>query len=111
MNHYTDQFLALIQEFWTYIISTAVGVIGKISYEIGMKRKMSLLQWFAIVGISIFTGYIVSVICVRYQLDEQAGFLVPIATLLGEKILIYVTNNYREIFGRILGVFIDKKSK
>ena len=109
MQHYHDELVQFFTKWSSYIVGTAIGVIGKISFEIGMKRKMSLWQWFGIVGVSIFAGYLVSALCAANGWDAQAGYLVPISTLLGEKLLIYITNNYQAIFGRILSIFTKKK--
>ncbi len=67
-----------------------------------MKRKLSIYQWFGIVGISIFFGYLCSVYCLNNGLEKQSSFLVPITTLFGEKIMIYLTTHYKTIIDRIL---------
>ncbi len=101
--------MAFLSKFSTFIVSTAVGVIGKISYEIGMKRRMSLIQWFGIVGMSIFAGYITSVWCVSNGWKKQGQYIVPITTLLGEKILIYLTTHYKSILHKLLAVITPKR--
>lgn len=111
MTNLTDELAQFFYKWSHYIIGTAVGVIGKISFEMGMKRKLTIFQWFGIVGVSIFVGYLISVTCEARGLQEHSGYLVPIGTLLGEKILIYLTNNYHDIIGRILGLFKRNKNE
>lgn len=97
-----NEILNYFQTWGVYIGSVSVGVIAKISYEISQNRKMTLLQWFAIILISVFSGYLATVICLYYGLANQTGFIVPMVTLLGEKAIIYMSNNYKPILDAIL---------
>jgi len=91
------------------IVSICVGVIGKISYELVMKRKLTLIQWVAVVGISVFVGYISLVWCNSSGMQKQSYWIAPVATLLGERIMIYVMTNYRSFVQRFIDAFLTKK--
>ena len=93
----------LLSESWTWIIGIAIGLIGKISYEIYMKRTLTILQWIAVIGMSIVSGYVTSFYCMSNGWNAESQFLVPIATLLGEKFFIYIIENHRVLFDRIFG--------
>jgi hypothetical protein len=93
----------------TYVIGMSIGLLGKISYEIFKKRTLSVVQWLAVVGMSIFAGYMVSVYCQNNGMHQSAQFLVPISTLLGEKMFIYLFTNYKAILGGIFNLIIRPK--
>ncbi len=99
---------ALINSGAAWIIGVSIGLIGKISYELYMKRSLSILQWIAVIGMSIISGYLMSTYCQSNHLTTESQFLVPIATLLGEKVFIYLMENYQRIVRGIVKVFMKK---
>ena len=91
-------------------MSAAVATIAKISNEILMRRKLSWFAWFAIVGVSLFWAWMAGMYCVWMNYSPFASSLVVgLATLLGEKINIYLAQNYKAIFEKIINIFISKK--
>lgn len=102
MNELWNELVALISKSSTLIAAIAVGVVAKISTEILMKRKLSIIQWFGIVGISVFFGYLTAVYCANNDMDQQSKWLVPLSTLFGEKIMIYLTTHYKSILHKII---------
>ena len=70
---------------------------------------MTIVQWIAIVGLSIFVGYLTSVICMENGWVTQSQYLVPIATLLGEKVVVYIFQNQKKILSALLNVITLKK--
>lgn len=99
---------ALFSKLSTLIVGLIVGIIGKVSYDIAMRRKLTFLQWMGIVGMSIFVGYVTWLWCENAGFKEQMGYIIPVSTLLGEKILVYVTVNANIIFQKILSIFTKK---
>lgn len=104
-----NELIEFVTRAWAYIGSVMVGVIAKISTEVLMKRKLSFMQWLAIVGVSVFFGYLSAVWCDNRGWEEQAKYIVPLATLMGEKIMIYLSANYRRIGDAILSIFTKKQ--
>ena len=102
MNEITTELSAFITKSSAFIAAIAVGVVAKISTEILMKRKLNMFQWLGIVGISVFFGYLTAVYCSNNQMDNQGKWLVPLATLFGEKIMIYLTTHYKAILHKII---------
>lgn len=91
-------------------MSAAVATIAKISNEILMRRKLSWFAWFAIVGVSLFWAWMAGMYCVWMNYSPFASSLiVGLATLLGEKINIYLAQNYKAIFEKVINIFISKK--
>jgi hypothetical protein len=93
----------------TYIIGMSIGLLGKLSYEIYKKRALTVIQWLAVVGMSVFSGYMVSLYCKSNNLGDSSQYLVPIGTLLGEKIFIYIFTNYKSILTGIFNLIIKPK--
>ena len=110
MENAWNEFALLLGKFSTYIFGITIGILGKLSYEIYMKRTMNFLQWTAVVGMSVFTGYVTSVYCNANGFETQAQFIVPLATLLGEKLFIYLIENHKQIFEMLFGWLKQKKT-
>lgn len=91
------EMLSLFGKFSTYIFGITIGLLGKLSYEIYMKRTLNFLQWVAVVGMSVFTGYVTSVYCNANGFETQAQFIVPLSTLMGEKLFIYLIENHKQL--------------
>lgn len=105
----TNEIMEFFARSWGYIASIFAGILAKVSTEILMKRKLSFIQWIAIVGISVFFGGLSAVWCESYHVSPHARYTIPpLATLMGEKIMIYVTANYRRIGNAILSIFTKK---
>jgi intracellular septation protein A len=102
MNEFATELSAFISKSSALIAAIAVGVVAKISTEILMKRKLNMLQWMGIVGISVFFGYLTAVYCSNNDMENQGKWLVPLSTLFGEKIMIYLTTHYKSILHKII---------
>jgi hypothetical protein len=99
----------IISDVNSWVMGIVIGLLGKISYEIYMKRALSILQWIAVIGLSIFCGYQTAIYCQANGYESQSSWAVPMATLMGEKIFIYFMSNYKKIFTAILSFFMPKK--
>ena len=75
-----------ISRIITVAFAIVLGLMGKYSYELSKGRKLSAISWFGITGLSVFSGYMSSVICDYYHYDKASKIIVPLATLFGEKI-------------------------
>ncbi len=60
-----------------WVFGVLIGVMGKISYELYMKRTITVIQWIAVVGLSIFSGYLTSVYCANNGLESEASWGFP----------------------------------
>jgi hypothetical protein len=105
-----DELQLFFTKFGAAIMSAAVATIAKISNEILMRRKLSWFAWIAIVGVSLFWAWMAGMYCAWMNYSPFASSLfVGLATLLGEKINIYLAQNYKAIFEKIINIFISKK--
>jgi hypothetical protein len=50
-----------------------------------------------------------SIYCENNGYSVEASWAVPMTTLMGEKLFIYVMGNYKKIFTGILSFFMPKK--
>lgn len=89
--------------------SIFIGVLGMVSYQLSKRRQLTFLEWLGICGVSVLIGYLTAVWCVHNQLDEQGYFIVPIATLFGEKIMQYFTDNFKPLLNRIIDAILKPK--
>lgn len=102
---FSEWFIALGK----WIASVFIGVIGKISYELSQRRKLSYLEWVGIIGVSVLCGYLAAVWCAHNNMVQQGFFIVPIATLFGEKITQYLTDNFKPLFNRVIDAILNRK--
>lgn len=101
---------AFLSKFGAWIMSAAVATIAKVSHEILMKRKLTWVAWLAIIGISLFWGWMAGLFCAEKQFSTfNSSFIIGASTLLGEKISMYLMQNYKEIFSKFIGIFTPKK--
>lgn len=98
----------LLSHINTYVIGVGIGLVAKVSYDVYMKRTLTLMQWFAVISLSVFCGYITSAYCISCGRTELAQVLVPLATLFGEKVIMYIMENYKQILGGIIAIFKRK---
>jgi len=67
-----------------------IGLVAKVCYELKQRRSLSLLAWIGIMGLSIVAGYFAGIICDYYHMENESRIIVPMATLLGEKIFEFI---------------------
>ena len=93
---FIDAIIHWLSDWSLYITSIMIGITAKISYEIRSGRNLKLVQWIWILTASVVCGYGASVFCRYNEWTAQSGFIVPAATLTGERILIYVMDNWKK---------------
>jgi hypothetical protein len=99
-----------LNKFGGAVITALLAIGGKVSNEILMRRKMSWINWIALIGVSLFWAWMAGLFC-AYMEYKYLGtsIIVGLATMLGEKINIYLAQNYKNIIERFLLMFITKK--
>jgi hypothetical protein len=108
-KHYIlNEFMAFLSKSSVWIITILSGVIAKISFDVLGGRRLSFVQWCAVVGISVFGGYMMGTYCDSNGWEKQGRWMVPLATLFSEKIIMWCMNNYDPILRYI---FLKKKDK
>lgn len=97
-----------IGEFFTknigLIIGLAMGTAAKIALE-SKTRRLTFREWIIIVVLSCFVGYLGSEWMNRHGFHEQTNWAVPIITLLGESIVMWLVKNTKRIINAIATAF------
>lgn len=85
----------------------AIGVCAKLAVDSRNKD----LNWKQVViksALSIFCGFVAFVICSNTGNTKWGGVVVPVTTLLGESLVIYVMTNWKKLAVRY---FLNNKTK
>lgn len=105
-NEWNDFFA----KFGGAFVTALLAIFGKISNEILMRRKLSWISWISLIGVSLFWAWMAGLFCAYMEYNYLGtSIIVGLATMLGEKINIYLAQNYRSIMERVISIFITKK--
>src|ERR1043165_1508292 len=85
-----EEIISFFTKWWVYLFYILIGIVGKFSWDISRKKRITFLGAVSTVGLSGFIGYISSVYCQNNSLDDKAAYIVPICTLLSDKIIAYL---------------------
>lgn len=93
---------------WFFYIS--IGVIAKLAFD---SRTTQLTKKQIIVKsvLSIFCGYVAAVVCENMNYKEWGKVIIPVATLLGEGIVMYIMNNWKEFVNKLIPPFFRPGEK
>lgn len=111
MEFLKEEIASFLSKAWVWCAYIIIGIVGKFSHDLIMGKKLTWLQVFASIGIALFTGFIASMICL-HNFPDKAAYIVPISTLLSEKIIIAVFSiDYKKIASDLVAYFADKIKK
>lgn len=107
-----DEIVTGLSKVWTWGLYILLGIMGKFSYDALSGRKMSFLLSLAIAGLSVFVGIIVALICIQYEMVKAGAIIVPIATLLSEKLVVALyAYDWKTFVADVLGWWKDRLGK
>ena len=104
-----SEILRFFVSIGSYISAITIGLFGKIGLEAMLKKRYTLTQWAGIVLISIFFGYLASILCENYGWEHAQHWLPSIATMFGQNIALYVSANYSRIFSALIDTFVRNR--
>lgn len=108
MERLTDEVFVFFSKIWTVVGLILLGLIGKLSIDVITGKKITFLQAFASTGAAFFVGIITHFYCATHNLIEEEMYIVPMTTLLSDKIIIaFMSVNYRKIVSDIAGYWKD----
>lgn len=106
-----EEIVAFFSKVWVWGLYILIGLIGKFSHDLIMRKRITWVQAFASIGIALFCGFIASVICAN-NFPEQAAYIVPIATLLSEKFFVAIfAIDYKALAAEFAQYWADKAKK
>lgn len=112
MSEFKSEILAIISKWWVWLLYIIIGVFGKFSYELLSGRRPSWVQIFAGIGIALCVGFIASAVCVQNGWQEKGMYIVPLCTLLSEKLVMALFSiDYKKMFADFAGYWSDKLKK
>lgn len=103
-NHQPTTWQEIIQglsKALVWLVYISIGVLAKLAFD-SRKTQLSKKEIIVKSVLSIFCGYIAAVACEQFGYENWAKLVVPVSTLLGEGIVMYVMTNWRKWLNKIL---------
>jgi hypothetical protein len=86
MQDIKEQIIIFIGKWWTYPIYIILGLIGKFGHDISRGDKIPFWKIMSSICVAATIGFLASVWC-SIHAEHLAPIIVPIATLLSDKIM------------------------
>lgn len=93
---------------WLGYIS--IGVIAKLAFD-SRANQLTRRQIIVKSVLSMFAGYVAAVVCENTGKGHWIKVVAPVATLLGESIVLYIMTNWKKWVAKFLPGFIEEKKK
>lgn len=110
MQYFKEEVVAFFSKFYVWGLYVFIGLIAHISHILAAKEKPSRLQFFGSMGTALFVGYLASAWCIA-NAPEKGKYLVPVATLLSEKILSWILTNWKKLLNLVLNLNNNEEDK
>lgn len=88
----------------------SIGVMAKLAFD-SRNNVLTRRQIIIKSVLSIFSGFMAAVICEKTGNQEWGKVIVPVATLLGEALVVYVMNNWRTFISKLLPAWFQQFNK
>lgn len=85
-----------MSKFLTWLAYISIGVSAKLAFD-SRSAKLSKKDIVVKTVLSIFCGFIAAQICEQTGYTSYIGWISPVATLLGESIIVYVMTNWKAL--------------
>lgn len=112
MENVKEEVVYLFSKVWAWCLYVLLGLMAKYSYDIIRGRRITLWQALASAGLAFFVGFIASVWCISHDMEREGMWIVPIATLMSEKIIMAIfAIDWNNIFAEWARYWADKFKK
>jgi hypothetical protein len=112
MSDFKNEILAIISKWWVWLLYIIIGMAGKFSFDWLHGKKLSWVQVFAGIGIALFVGFISSAVCINNGWQDKGMYVVPLATLLSEKLVMALFSlDYKKMAADFAGYWSDRLKK
>ena len=113
-NHFTNEIVAFFSKWWIWFFYVFMGLIGKMAIILGSGKKRTVVEDISSLLVAGFVGYLSAIWCIYKYPAIQGGYsiqgaiVVPMATLLSDRIMTFLLNvNWVPI----MEILIGKKKK
>lgn len=108
-KHYIlNEIAAFFSKSWTFIFTIMTGVVAKISLDELNGKTRNWRQRLAVMGISAFGGSITAMYLIAHNQMIDFFWIVPVATLFTETVVMWIVKNHKRIFFQLLNVFTNR---
>jgi hypothetical protein len=73
-----------------------MGVMAKLAFD-SRTQTLNTRQIIIKTVLSIFVGILTAILCENNGMEKLGKVLVPVATLIGEGIVVWIMNNWRNV--------------
>lgn len=87
MGEIKEEVIALCGKLWTWACLILLGMVGMISTNMYVGKKMTFKQALGSFGVSFFIGSLTSILCYVMEWERMSFVLVPFATLISDKVI------------------------
>lgn len=85
-----------------------IGIIGKLAFE-SRANRLTKRQIIVKTSLSIFAGVLAAIVCENLGYEKWGKIIVPVVTLIGEGLVVYIMTNWRKIAAKLFTGWFDKK--
>lgn len=87
-----------------------LGVMAKLAFD-SRNERLTKKQIVVKSVLSIFCGYLAAVVCENTHYSNWAKVIVPVSTLLGEGLVLYIMTNWRRFIDKFLPTWMQSVKK
>jgi len=97
MSDFKTEAIAFFTKWWAWFFYVTIGILAKLCFELTRRNKIPLSVTIGSAGMAAFVGFLASYWCITHS-PENGAIIVPIATLLSDKIITFLfTMDYAKI--------------
>lgn len=109
-HNFWDEVAEFLAKNVGLIISILMGTAVKIAID-SRSKKLSKKDIAIKVVLSFFVGYLTAVYLESHNMEDKVKFVVPIATLIGESLVIWFMQNSKKIIEAIVYSYFPRKDE
>jgi len=100
-----EGFIVFFLKWWVVGSYIMMAIITKFSFDRSRGVRLSFWETLGGIGVAWCMGAWAAIICANREWNDQMYWVVPLATLLGDKIYLYIMSNWKVILYSIVKAF------
>lgn len=101
-----DEISQWVAKFLVWSFYIMIGIVAKLAFD-SRTHPLTKRQIIIKTVLSVFVGFLASVLCENYGAEKWGKVIVPVATLVGEGLLVYMMSNYRKLAAKFLPEWVQ----